>query len=171
MLGRLAFPRGSLLARHRDFRRYWMGQTLSVFGTQITAVALPLVAVLSLHAGAEAVGAIAAATYLPNAVLPLFVGNWLDGRQLRPVMILADVIRAAALLLVPLAYLNHFLALQLLVGWPSWSVPRAWSSISAASRSFPAWSRTRISVVQQAIQGSMTMAEVAGPGLPGCSRR
>jgi MFS family permease len=145
-----------------------MGQTLSVFGTEITTVALPLVAVISLHAGADAVGLIAAATYLPNAVMPLFVGNWLDGRRLRPVMILADVIRAGALLLVPLAYLGSFLTLQLLVAVAF--------VVGAASVAFDIGAFAFIpSVVEesdlgganQAIQGSFTMAQVAGPGLAG----
>lgn len=44
------------LLRDRVFRRYWSASTISMFGDQISGVALPLAAVLALHAGAAQMG-------------------------------------------------------------------------------------------------------------------
>ncbi|HEX8768847.1 MAG TPA: MFS transporter, partial [Jatrophihabitans sp.] len=103
-----------LLLRHHDFRWFWAGQSLSVLGTQVTAVALPLVAALTLGAGAGAVSVIATASFLPNVLLPLFAGNWLETRRRRRIMIAADFLRAALLALIPLAWALDMLSLPLL---------------------------------------------------------
>lgn len=160
--------RGWLLVRHRNFRRYWLGQTLSVMGTQVTAIALPLVAVLTIHAGAGAVGAIATASYLPNVLMPLFVGNWLDGRMKQPVMITADLVRAGALLLVPLAYFGHLLSLALLAG-VAFVVGAASVAFDVGSFAFiPSMvDEDDLGGANQAVQGSTTIAQVGGPGLAG----
>ncbi len=98
-----------------DFKRFWAGQTVSAVGTQVTAVALPLTAALTLDAGAAGVSAIATATYLPSAALPLLAGHWLERRRKRGVMIATDVIRAAAVAVVPLVWAFGQLTLPLLV--------------------------------------------------------
>jgi hypothetical protein len=49
------------LLRERGFRRYWSGQTISMFGDQISTIVLPLVAVLTLHVGPAQMGYLAAA--------------------------------------------------------------------------------------------------------------
>ena len=46
------------------FRRYWTGQTISLFGNQFTSLALPLIAVLVLHASAGAMGILTAAGWI-----------------------------------------------------------------------------------------------------------
>lgn len=92
------------LARDRDFRLFWAGHTVSAVGTHVTAVALPLTAALTLDAGAAGVSAVATAGYLPSVALPLLAGHWLEHRRRRPVMIAADVLRAAALGAVPVAW-------------------------------------------------------------------
>ena len=82
---------------------------------QVTAVALPLTAALTLDAGAAGVSAIATASYLPSAALPLLAGHWLERRRKRGVMIATDVIRAAAVAVIPLAWAFGQLTLPLLV--------------------------------------------------------
>ena len=72
-----------LIFRHHDFRWFWAGQSISVVGTQVTAVALPLVAALTLGSGAGGVSVVATASFLPNVLLPLFAGNWLETRRRR----------------------------------------------------------------------------------------
>src|SRR5262249_11838245 len=104
-----------LLRRNRDFRRFWAGHTISVAGTHITAIALPLLATVTLDAGAAGVAAIATASYLPNLVLPLLVGHWLEQRRRRRIMIVADLVRAAVLVAVPVAYYAGVLSVPLLV--------------------------------------------------------
>jgi MFS family permease len=94
-----------LLRRHPAFRNLWLGQTISVFGDQITMIALPLVAIVTLDSGAFAVGVLAAAGWLPHLVLSLGVGEWIDRRaSKRRVLVWADVLRSVVLATIPLAY-------------------------------------------------------------------
>jgi MFS family permease len=79
-----------------DFRRLWFGQTISVFGDQITQLGLPLVAVLTLGADATQMGTLTAVGLLPHLLFSLVAGVWLDRvRARRRLMIAADLGRAA----------------------------------------------------------------------------
>lgn len=99
------------LWRHGDFLRLWAGQTVSQFGEQITRIALPLAAVLLLHANAFEMGVLGAMGTLPFVVVGLFVGVFVDSRRRRPLLIAADVGRALLLGLVPVLALTHRLTL------------------------------------------------------------
>jgi len=83
--------------RDADFRRLWAGQTASQLGEHATLVILPLLAVLTLHAGAGQLGALRAAGQAPVLVLALLAGAWVDRWRTRTVMVLADLGRALAL--------------------------------------------------------------------------
>ena len=104
-LRRRAADRVPELLRDRPFRRYWSAQTISMFGDQISSVALPLVAVLALHAGPAAMGYLAALAWLPSLLFSLHAGAWADrhGRR-RATMIAADLGRAALLISIPVCY-------------------------------------------------------------------
>jgi MFS family permease len=93
----------SALYRHADFRRLWAAQTVSRFGSQISQLALPLVAVISLHASAFRVSLLGAAEMLPFLLLALPAGAWVDRVARRPVLIGADIGRALVLGSLPLA--------------------------------------------------------------------
>lgn len=97
-------PRGGVLLRHRDFRRLWTGETISEVGTQVSMLALPLVAVRTLHASTFQVGLLTAASTLAFFVVGLPAGAWLDRWRRRRVMIVADLGRALAFGLIPLTY-------------------------------------------------------------------
>jgi MFS family permease len=93
------------LLREREFRSLWIGQTISLFGDQVSLVALPLTAVLLLHAGARQMGFLGTAELVPYLLFSLFAGAWIDRRgRRRQAMIAADLGRAAALASVPIAY-------------------------------------------------------------------
>jgi len=66
------------LLREQQFRRFWIGQTISAFGDQITYLALPIVAVLVLHADAAQMGLLTAIGLLPHLLFSLPAGIWLD---------------------------------------------------------------------------------------------
>ncbi len=102
------------LWRHGDFLRLWAGQTVSQFGEQITLIALPLTAVLVLHANAFAMGVLGAMSTLPFVLIGLFVGVFADRRRRRPLLIAADIGRAALLALVPALAFTHLLTLPVL---------------------------------------------------------
>jgi len=100
------------LLRDRVFRRYWSGSTISFFGDQISGVALPLAAVLALHAGAAQMGYLTALEWLPSLLFGLPAGAWVDRRgRRRQTMIAADLGRAALFGSIPIAYAVHALTL------------------------------------------------------------
>lgn len=93
------------LLRGRDFRNLWLAQTISLFGDQVTLIALPLAAVLVLHANAADMGYLGAAALMPHLLFSLPAGVWLERvRRRRLIMIGADLARAALLASVPVAY-------------------------------------------------------------------
>ena len=93
------------LTRQPLFVRYWVGQTISVFGDQISALAIPLTAILALHASAFEVGVLTALAWLPHLLFSLPAGVWIDRRtNRRRNMIVADVLRAASLATIPVAW-------------------------------------------------------------------
>src|SRR5262245_56291805 len=99
--GRLTSRLG--VARDPNFARFWAAETISTIGSQFTAVALPLLAVLGLGASPQAVGLLAAAGGLPHLLFGLFAGVWVDRTHRRPLMIGADIGRALALAIIPIA--------------------------------------------------------------------
>src|SRR5918993_1255419 len=103
------------IARHGDFARLWAAQSASAIGSQFTAVALPLLAALSLGASPMAFGVLAAAAGLPHLLFGLFAGAWVDRLRRRPVMIAADIARAVLLATIPLAAAIGALRIEFLV--------------------------------------------------------
>ncbi len=101
----------SSLWRDGDFLKLWAGQTVSQFGSQITVLALPLTAALTLHAGAANMGFLAAASTAPFLIFGLFAGVWVDRLRRRPILIIADIARFALLACIPILALLDALAL------------------------------------------------------------
>ena len=99
-------PRIPGLLRHNEnFRRYFIGQSVSMLGDQVATIALPLTAVLALHASAGQMGALTTAYLLPNLLLSLHAGVWADrsGKR-RQVMLAADVARGLLTATIPIAF-------------------------------------------------------------------
>src|SRR6266498_1067143 len=103
--------RSGALWRHRDFRRLWIGETVSQFGTFVSQLALPLVAILVLHASTFQVGLLATFAMLAFLVVGLPAGAWVDRMRYRWVLIVNDLVRAAALGSIPLAQLLGVLSI------------------------------------------------------------
>jgi MFS family permease len=100
------------LLRERVFRRYWGASTISMFGDQISGIALPLAAVIVLHAQAAEMGYLTALEWLPSLLFGLHLGAWADRRgRRRRTMIGADLGRAALLATVPVCYALHVLTM------------------------------------------------------------
>src|ERR1700710_1790085 len=70
-----------------DFIKVWSGETISLVGTQVTQLALPLVAIFPLKATPFDIGLLNASRYIPVVVVSLFAGVWLDRRRRRPILI------------------------------------------------------------------------------------
>jgi MFS family permease len=93
----------TLLRENLHFRRFWAGQTISLFGDQVSLLAIPLLAVLTLHADAVQMGLLGAAELVPYLLFAIHVGAWAGTRRGRSLLIAADLGRAALLLSIPLA--------------------------------------------------------------------
>ena len=93
------------LLRDRPFRRYWTGQTISMFGDQVGFIAMPLAAALVLHADAADMGYLTALEWLPSLLFALPAGAWVDRRgHRRATMIAADLGRFLLFGSVPVCY-------------------------------------------------------------------
>src|SRR5687767_965301 len=108
-----AIPTNSLL-REPDFRRFWLAGVVSALGSGVTALALPLTAVLLLGAGAMEMGVLRASATFPVLLLALVAGVWVDRLPRRPIMVGADLGRGALLAVVPLAAAVGALRIELL---------------------------------------------------------
>ena len=111
--------KGVLSGRHAlwlngDFFRLWAGETISLFGTQVTVLALPLVAVITLRASAAQVGLLNACRYAPFVVVTLFAGVVVDRVRRRPTMIVVNLGRGALIALIPLTALLGLLRIEYL---------------------------------------------------------
>lgn len=103
------------LLRQVPFRRYWSAQTISLFGDQVTELALPLLAVLVVRAGPAEMGLLTAAGLVPHLLFSLVAGAWADRRaHKRRVMIAADLGRALALVAVPVLFAFSVLSMPYL---------------------------------------------------------
>jgi MFS family permease len=96
--------RDGVLRGNPLFRRMWSAQTVSVFGDAITGIAVPTVAVLSLHASPIAVGALTSVSWAAWPLIGLPVGVWVDRLPRRPLLVGADLLRLVLIGSVPLAW-------------------------------------------------------------------
>lgn len=106
-----AAPSRSLLRSHRGFQFLFAADTVSKFGSQVTTIALPLVALTVLHASALQVGLLTAATTVAIVLIGLPAGVWVERIRCRPVMVAADLCRFGLMASVPVAYALHMLTL------------------------------------------------------------
>lgn len=100
------------LWRHPDFLKLWAGQTISVFGSLITGLALPLVAILSLTAGPLEVAILNVAGVAPGLLIGLVAGLWVDRLHRRPLLVAADLARAFLLASIPVAAVAGMLRIE-----------------------------------------------------------
>src|SRR5438445_8332834 len=102
--------------QYRDFRFFWAARAISVAGDRISVLALPTVAILILSASPAQVGLLNAAGTLAWPALGLFAGVWVDRLRRRRILVATDLVRAALLGSIPLAFaLGHLSLLQLLL--------------------------------------------------------
>lgn len=95
--------RGRGLWSEHDFLRLFASQTVSLFGSEITLIALPLTAVLVLGASPAQMGLLAAVSKAPYILVGLLAGVWVDRLRCRTVPVAADVGRAVLLGSIPVA--------------------------------------------------------------------
>jgi MFS family permease len=109
-------PRAEGVASKRQFGWLWAAYTASALGTWFGFGAFPLIAILVLHAGPTEVSALAATGLAVGAVVAVPLGPWVEFRRKRSVMIAMDLVRFAALISVPAAFVLGWLSFsQLLI--------------------------------------------------------
>ena len=156
------------LWRHPNFLKLWIGQTISAFGSQITLLALPLVAAVALHASPMEMGVLLAVETAPYLLVGLFAGVWVDRRRRRPMLIATNLGRAALLMSVPIAWLLRALSIEVLYA-VAFLVGTLTVFFEIAYWSFLPTLVGREQLIEGngKLHAGQAMAEIAGPGLGG----
>ena len=100
------------LWRNADFLKLWIAQAISLLGSAVSFLALPLIAVSFLHATPVQMGVLTAVNTLPALLLGLFAGVWVDRHRRRPILIATDIGQAALLIVVSMAAVLHVLRME-----------------------------------------------------------
>jgi MFS family permease len=156
------------LWRHRDFMSLWGAETISQFGTQVTLLALPLVAILTLQESAFRVALLTTAEFLPFLLLTLPAGVLVDRLPRRPILIAANFGRAAALATIPVAYwLDALTIWQLYAVGFTVGVGTVFFDLAYQSYLPRLVGRADLVEGNSKLEVSRSVAQVAGPGLGG----
>ena len=156
------------LWRHRDFRRLWTAETISVFGSQFTGLALPLVAVILLDASPFAISALVVLETLPFILLAIPAGVWVDRMKRKPILVVGDLSRAVLLASIPVAYaldaltLGHVYAVGFLVG-----VCTVFFDVAYQSYLPSLVHRSELVEGNSKLEISRSTSQLAGPGAAG----
>ena len=161
------WPRGGLW-RHGDFLRLWAAQTVSQFGSQISGIAVPLVAILTLDSSAFSVAMLGAVEMLPFLLIALPAGVWVDRLPRRPILIAGDLGRAVALGSIPLAWAFDVLTIwQLYVVGFVVGVFTVFFDVAYQSFLPSLVSRAQLVDGNSKLEFSRSAAQIGGPGLGG----
>jgi MFS family permease len=164
---RRLWPTGGLW-RHPDFLKLWSAETISVFGSQVGQLAIPLVAILVLDATAFEVAALGVFLFLPFIFFTLPAGVWVDRLPRRPILIVGDFGRAALLASVPIAYVADALTLaQLFVVAFLVGTLQVFFDVAYQSYLPSLVEREQIIDGNSKLEISRSGAQVGGPGLGG----
>jgi MFS family permease len=152
-----------------DFVKFWFGETVSLYGAQITTLALPLTALYTFNATPEEVGLLRFLWLVPYLLFALLFGAFIDRVRRRPVMLGANLARLVLIGLVPvLAWsgvlsIGPLFAIAFLAGTASVLFDLSWMSL------VPALVRDRRLMVEanSKLGVSASSADAAGPGLAG----
>jgi MFS family permease len=160
------FPTSSI--RHRDFRLLLLGQTTSQLGAQVSGVAIPLLAGLTLDASPLEFGLISASGTVAFALIGLPAGAWVDRWPRRPVLVASDVVRALLLASIPVAALLGILTIaQLVVVSLLSGFARVFFDVAYQSYLPAVVGKDGLLTGNSAMETVRATGQVAGPGLGG----
>ncbi|MGW4645515.1 MFS transporter [Kitasatospora sp. NPDC004289] len=161
-------PSQDRLLAHRDFRHLLLGAATSQAGSQVTLVALPLAAVLELHASAFQVGLLTAAETAAFVLVGLPAGAWLDRMRKLPVLVRADLVRLLAVGSIPPAALAGVLTMaQLYAVALVTGVATVFFDVAHQSYLPSLLPRDRLVAGNGALETVRSSAQIVGPGLGG----
>ncbi len=152
----------------RDFHRFWLAQTTSAVGSQVGDLAVPLLAVVVLHATAAEAGLVGVARWLPFLLLALPLGVLVDRRRRRPVLVAADIARAALIVVLVAVAVAGALTLPVLLGL-IFVIGAFTVAFEVAYQSFlpTVAARDDLERANGRLQATASAAQVGGPGLGG----
>jgi MFS family permease len=156
------------LWRHREFLKLWTAQTISVFGDNFTALALPLIAAITLDATPGQMGILTAVERVPFLVVGLLAGVWVDRTRRRPVLIAGDLGRGLVLLSIPLAAtlgalgMPQLYAVGLVVGTFTLFFDVAYQAYLPALVE-----RRQLIEGNSKLEATRSISQLAGPGIAG----
>jgi MFS family permease len=152
----------------RQFRWLWAANAISAYGSGLGFGALPLIAVLVLHAGPAQVSALSAIGPAVGALIAVPLGPWVEFRRKRPVMITMDVVRFAVMMTIPLAYaVGRLTFTQLLV--VSAVVAAAKIAFNAAAGAFLRTVTSDLLVANARFESTTWSSIAVGPPLGGAA--
>ncbi|WP_371667129.1 MFS transporter [Streptomyces sp. NBC_00289] len=161
-------PVPSSLWRDGDFRRLWVGQSVSQLGEHASLVVLPLFAVLTLDSSADDLGLLRAVGQAPVLLLSLFVGAWVDGWRTRTVMVLTDAGRTLVLGAAAVAGLFGWLDLPaLLVAAFAVGALSVFFDVAYQASLVRLVRRDQLVRGNSALESSRSAAQIGGPALGG----
>ncbi|MEV0993834.1 MFS transporter [Nonomuraea sp. NPDC050202] len=154
--------------RRRDFRLLLFGQTTTQLGTQVSGVAIPLLAVVTLDASPLQLGLVTASGTVAFALIGLPAGAWIDRWRRRPVLVAADVARAVLLVTIPLAaFLGMLTIAQLVVVSLLAGAARVFFDVGYQSYLPSVVGRAGLLAGNSAMETIRAGGQVAGPGVGG----
>jgi MFS family permease len=160
-------PRRSLW-RHGDFMKLWTAQTISQFGDEVTQLALPLVAVLTLDVEPFELGLLGVFQFLPFILLTIPAGVWVDRMRRKPILIGADIGRAILLASIPIAYLGGWLTIwQLYVVAFAIGCLEVFFDVAYQSYLPSVVDRDRLVEGNAKLELSVSASNIIGPGVAG----
>ena len=160
-------PTGTLW-HHPDFLRLWTGQTISEMGTQISQLAIPLLAAVELNASPIAFSLLAVFGFLPFILFALPAGVWVDRLRRRQILIVCDAARVVLLGLIPVLWavgvleMWQLLVLEFLIGIFTVFFDVAYQSYLPALIE-----REQLMEGNSKLQLTVSITQVAGPGVSG----
>lgn len=156
------------LWRHRDFMKLWVAETISLFGSQFTMLALPLIAAITLQATPTEMGVLSAVETAPFLLIGLFAGVWVDRRRKRPILIAGDIGRALLLISIPLAAIAGMLSIyQLYVVGFLVGICTVFFDVAYQSYLPVLVNRDQLVEGNSKLEVSRSTAQLTGPGLAG----
>jgi MFS family permease len=156
------------LWRNRDFAAFWVGETVSLLGSQVTFIALPLVAVLTLNVSTGQLGALQSAEYFPYLACTLLFGVLADRLRRRPLMVASNAARGVLIGSVPLLAILGVLQLPVLFTVATATgVGAALFDVCWLSYVPGLVDRSRLIEAMGKVSTSHAAAEVVGPGAGG----
>ena len=161
-------PFASPLWRNHAFVRVWAAASISIFGSLITRFALPVIAILTLHAGPFEVALVRSIDLLSALLVGFVAGAWVDRLRRRPVLIWADLGRAVLLGSIPVSFILGTLALWQLIAVAALAAVLTTFFDAADNAYLPTIvERERLLEANSALAASGSVVEFLGFGISG----